>query len=101
MSKSDTVRNDKNPLWENIKGEIKFKGALYQLEDQDMTITIQDKSGLKKGAVSVNKISLKGISTRGSVRVPVKVTLSSSAVGKTAVRGTRLSTKDVGFIQAG
>lgn len=91
--KTDTKPNDKNPLWETIKGEIKFKGALYELEDQDMTITIKDSSGLKKGPVSVNRISLKGISTKGSVRVPVKVTLSSAAVGKTDVRGTKVPSK--------
>lgn len=58
------------------------------MEDNDITITIEDKSGLKKGPISVSRVSLKGISTKGSIRVPVKVTLSSSADTKTEVRGT-------------
>jgi hypothetical protein len=85
---SDTKRNDKNPLWEKIKGEIKYSGALYEMEDKDITISIDDKSGLKKGPISVSRVSLKGISTKGSIRVPVKVTLSSSSDTKTEVRGT-------------
>ena len=91
--KTNVAKNDKNPLWEDIKGEIKFRGALYELEDKDMNIAIKDTSGLKKGPVSVNRISLKGISTKGSVRVPVKVSLSSNALGKADVRGTRATTK--------
>jgi hypothetical protein len=58
------------------------------MEDQDITITIDDKSGLKKGPISATRVSLKGISTKGSIRVPIKVSLSSGVDNKTEVRGT-------------
>lgn len=90
--KTDTIKQDKNPLWETIKGEITYKGPLYELEDRDIDVVIRDTSGLKKGPVCSSRISLKGISTKGSLRVPVKVTLSTSSGNKTEVRGTRGAT---------
>lgn len=89
--KTETFKSDKNPLWETVSGDIKFKGALYELEDKDLKITILDRSGIRKTPISTNKLTMKGIATKGSIRCPVKLNLNQNSAVKKDVLGTNIN----------
>jgi len=89
FSKSLTTSNSrktKNPSWKEISGSLKFNGALYELEDHDMKITLNE-------AGVINFISLKGITTNGAIRVPIKVKLDSNVKAFNQVRASSRMSK--------
>lgn len=80
---SKICKQTKNPTWEVIKGYISFKGALFELEDQNLDLNIYDSKTITKDLIQNSVVPLTGISKNGSIRVPVKVKLNASVkIGK-------------------
>ena len=73
------AKSQKNPIWSSVDGYIAFKGPLYELEDLNLKAYI---SGMNYTSI----VSLKGITTNGALRIPVKIHLDGKTKNQKQVR---------------
>lgn len=69
---SDISKMKKNPVWENLNGQIKFVGTFEELEEKDLTLFIYEYGNFKNDLLASENISLKGVLDSQSIRVPMR-----------------------------